>query len=118
MPPRTRGLLAALAKEKGKKKDVAASSSGSRTFGSIQIPRSLTSSSSSSPSSNDDHEPMVTYNQEEHPVDSPILLGHHEAILERRLTFIASPPARERGLQLRNSPLSTRFLNSIAALGW
>ena len=118
MPPRTKGLLAALAKEKGKKKDVTASSSGSHTAGRIQIPRSLTSSSSSSPCSNDDHEPMVTSDQEEHPADSPIPLGHHEAILERRLTFIASPPVRECGLRLQNSPLSIRFWNSIAALGW
>ena len=89
MPPRTKGLLAALARDKGKKK-AAASSYGSHTAGRIQVPQSLTSGSSSSPSSNDNHDPMVTSDQEEHQADSPISLGHHEAILERRLTFIVS----------------------------
>ena len=117
MPPRTKGLLAALARDKGKKK-ATTSSSGSHTAGRIEIPQSLTSSSSSSPSSNDNPDPMVTSDQEEQRADSPIPLGHHEAILERRLTFIASPPVRERGLRLRSSPLSVRFFDSVAALGW
>ena len=128
MPPRTRGLLAALAKEKGKKVGVSTSSSGSYTVGRIEIPQSLDSSSDSSPTSNEDEQvPMVTSDVEDHverneqvanEEDDDDSLVPVEGVLERRLTFVASTPVCERGLRICPSSLAERFLISVATLGW